>query len=74
VLLSGSGVIDTTTDALQITVDTLTQKQADIQARLDRQRAALTAQFTAMETAMSKLQSQGQWLTGQINSLASLNS
>jgi len=50
------------------------QRQTDIQDRLDRQKAALTAQFTAMETAMSKLQTQGQWLTGQINALGSLNS
>jgi flagellar hook-associated protein 2 len=74
VLNSGSGTIDTTTSALQLTIDTLTSRETDIQGRLDRQKAALTAQFTAMETAMSKLQSQGQWLTGQIASLSSLNS
>ena len=74
VLTSGSGVIDVTTTALQMTIDTLTSKETDIQARLDRQKAALTAQFTAMETAMSQVQSQGQWLTGQISALSSLNS
>lgn len=74
VLLTGSGVIDVTTASLQRTVDLLTSKETDVQTRLDRQRAALTAQFTAMETAMSKVQSQAQWLTGQINALSSLNS
>jgi len=74
VLTTGSGVIDVTTTALRMTIDTLTSKETDIQARLDRQKAALTAQFTAMETAMSQVQSQGQWLTGQINALSSLNS
>jgi flagellar hook-associated protein 2 len=74
VLTSGSGTIDTTKSALQLSIDTLTARQIDIQARLDRQKAALTAQFTAMETAMSKIQSQSQWLTGQINALSSLNS
>jgi flagellar hook-associated protein 2 len=74
VLTSGTGVIDVTTAALKRTVDLLTSKETDIQTRLDRQRAALTAQFTAMETAMSKVQSQAQWLTGQISALSSLNS
>jgi flagellar hook-associated protein 2 len=74
VLTSGTGVIDVTTAALQRTVDTLMTKETDIQTRLDRQRAALTAQFTAMESAMSKVQSQAQWLTGQISALSSLNS
>jgi flagellar hook-associated protein 2 len=74
VLTAGTGVIDVTTAALQRTVDMLTSKSTDIQSRLDRQRAALTAQFTAMESAMSKVQSQAQWLTGQISALSSLNS
>jgi flagellar hook-associated protein 2 len=74
VLNSGTGTIDITTSALQITIDSLTSRETDIQGRLDRQRAALTAQFTAMESAMSRLQSQGQWLTGQIAALSSLNS
>jgi flagellar hook-associated protein 2 len=74
VITTGSGIIDVTTSALKITIDSLTSKETDIQARLDRQRAALTAQFTAMESAMGKLQSQSQWLTGQINALSSLNS
>ena len=38
------------------------------------QRAALTAQFTAMETALSKIQAQGQWLTQQITAMNSLQS
>jgi flagellar hook-associated protein 2 len=74
VLTSGTGIIDLTTSSLRRTIDTLTTRQIDIQARLDRQRAALTAQFTAMESAMSKLQTQSTWLTGQINALSSLNS
>jgi flagellar hook-associated protein 2 len=74
VLTSGTGVIDVTTSALRIAIDSLNSKGDDIQTRLDRQRAALTAQFTAMESAMSKVQSQAQWLTGQISALSSLNS
>lgn len=39
--------------------------------RLDLRRTTLTRQFTAMETALSKLQSQSNWLAGQISSLSS---
>lgn len=72
VILSGSGTIDTTTASLQSTIATLTAREDDIQARLDQQRAALVQQFTAMEAALSKIQAQGQWLTGQINAMSSL--
>ena len=37
--------------------------------RLQQRRATMTAQFNAMETALSSIQSQGNWLTSQINSL-----
>ncbi|HEX7019353.1 MAG TPA: flagellar filament capping protein FliD [Gemmatimonadaceae bacterium] len=73
VSLSGTGTIDTTTASLQSSIDSLTQREDDIQARLDQRKAALVAQFTAMETALSKIQAQGQWLTSQINALSSLN-
>ncbi|RZU31240.1 flagellar filament capping protein FliD [Blastococcus saxobsidens] len=39
--------------------------------RLIARRTALTRQFTAMETALSGLQSQSSWLAGQLNSLPS---
>lgn len=74
IILSGSGTIDTTTAALQTTVNNLTAREDDIQARLDQQRAALVKQFTAMEAALSTIQAQGQWLTNQINSMSSLQS
>jgi flagellar hook-associated protein 2 len=34
----------------------------------------MTAQFNALESALSSLQSQGTWLTSQINSLPKWNS
>lgn len=73
-LTAGSGMIDQTTDSYQRTIDSLTSRQTTIQARLDRQRESLAARFTAMEAAMSRLQSQSTWLSGQINSLNGLNS
>jgi len=42
--------------------------------RLQLRKDALTAQFSAMETVLGTLQSQGNWLAGQINSLPSWSS
>jgi flagellar hook-associated protein 2 len=39
--------------------------------RLAKRKAALTRQFTAMETALSALRNQSTWLAGQLNSLPS---
>lgn len=39
--------------------------------RLELRRTALTRQFTALETALSQMNSQSSWLAGQISSLAS---
>lgn len=44
---------------------------ADWDLRLTARREALTRQFTAMETALSSLQSQSSWLAGQLGSLPS---
>jgi flagellar hook-associated protein 2 len=59
---------------LQASINALATRQTDIQSSLTAQRAALTAQFTAMESALSKIQAQGQWLTQQINAMNSLKS
>jgi flagellar hook-associated protein 2 len=59
---------------LQASINALATRQTDIQSSLAAQRAALTAQFTAMESALSKIQAQGQWLTQQINAMNSLQS
>ena len=50
------------------------RRQSDVQARLDAKRAALVAQYTVMESALSKIQSQATYLTQQINSITSLQS
>jgi flagellar hook-associated protein 2 len=42
--------------------------------RLELRRTSLTRQYTALETALSSLQSQGSWLAGQISSLTSSSS
>lgn len=66
---SGDGIVAQQSAALQQDAANLTSQEADIQARLDATRATMTAQFTAMESAMSTLQAQSAALTNQINSL-----
>jgi flagellar hook-associated protein 2 len=39
----------------------------EMEARLDKKREQMIARFSAMETALSKLQNQSTWLAGQIN-------
>jgi flagellar hook-associated protein 2 len=49
----------------------------DIEAwdqRLELRRTTLTRQYTSLETALSKMQSQGNWLAGQLGSLPSYSS
>lgn len=51
----------------------ITRTQDTISAwdtRLEMKRTTLTRQFTAMETALNQMNSQSQWLAGQISSLA----
>jgi flagellar hook-associated protein 2 len=45
----------------------------DWTTRLAARQATLTAQFTAMETALGTLKNQSSWLTSQINSLPTIN-
>jgi flagellar hook-associated protein 2 len=47
----------------------ITDRIADWDLRLAKRKETLTAQFTAMETALSSLKNQSTWLAGQINSL-----
>jgi flagellar hook-associated protein 2 len=50
-------------------IASLNQQKADWDTRLADKQTALQQKFTAMETALSSLQSQGQWLSGQIAKL-----
>ena len=46
-----------------------TKSIEDWDVRLELRRTSLERQYTALETALSNLQSQGSWLSGQISSL-----
>ena len=54
-------------------MDMLSRRSDDIQARMDRHKDTMTAQFVAMEAALAKLQAQGATLGSQIKGLQSSN-
>jgi len=55
-------------DSLQDSIDSFETKIEEMEARLDRKMENMINKFVAMETALSIMQSQSQWLTGQLNS------
>ena len=62
----------TITSAIQGRTQTIDRLQDDISAwdvRLDQRKANLEKQYAALEVALGKLQDQGNWLAGQLNSL-----
>jgi flagellar hook-associated protein 2 len=71
---AGDGLIAATTTSLDDSIAALDKRQVDVQGRLDRYQQSLIAQYTAMETALSKLQSQGSWLTSQISAMQATQS
>ncbi|HYD54049.1 MAG TPA: flagellar filament capping protein FliD [Gemmatimonadaceae bacterium] len=70
---TGSGLVASNTTTLQTAIDRLGARADDVQARLDRRREAMVRQFTVMEAALSRIQSQGNWLTSQVKALQGSN-
>jgi flagellar hook-associated protein 2 len=64
-----SGTITTATDRWASQIKLLDEQIADYNVRLDQRETALRSQLTAMESTMSKLQQQGNWLSQQLASL-----
>ena len=69
---------DTTTGTLVTLAKGRDQLAKDIEKRIDawdlrlaQRKETLTRQFTAMETALSSMKNQSNWLAGQISSLPS---
>lgn len=65
----GDGTIAVQTESIDTSIASLERRATDAEMRLEQRRVALTAQFTAMETALSRIQAQGNWLTQQIAAL-----
>jgi flagellar hook-associated protein 2 len=55
-------------------IDSLEDKIADWDVRLDLRRETLTRQYAALEVALGKLQNQSSWLAGQIAGLPTMSS
>lgn len=66
---SGDGTVAFNVQSLDSAITALGTRADDTTARLARKKAALLAQFTAMETAISRIQAQGTSLTSFTNSL-----
>ncbi|MGD9243986.1 MAG: flagellar filament capping protein FliD [Desulfobacterales bacterium] len=54
-------------DSLQNSIDSFETRIEEMEARLDLKMENMINKFVAMETALSVMQSQSEWLTGQIN-------
>jgi flagellar hook-associated protein 2 len=67
---STTGIISGREKAVQDRIADLKGQVERWEVRLEKREETLVRQFTAMEKALSQLQSQGTWLAGQIDSLA----
>jgi flagellar hook-associated protein 2 len=66
---STNGSLKGTQEAIRDAIKGYDRQIARRETQIDRQMADLQTKFVAMETLLSKLQSQQNWLTGQINKL-----
>jgi flagellar hook-associated protein 2 len=64
------GYVSFKENSLQDNIHSLQTRMDEMEARLNQKQERMTNQFVAMETAMSQIQSQSQWLTQQINQLS----
>jgi len=64
-----SGVLDQHTKMLDTKIDDMNDWIISMNSRLTMREDSLKSQFGAMESAMQTSQSQGEWLTGQLDSL-----
>jgi len=65
-----NGTITHKQETIQDTIEHFTDDIETMKARLDQRMAELERRFVAMEMALSTLQSQTSWLTGQINTVS----
>lgn len=68
-VVQADGTLDQTIKSQDSAKRDVTAQIARMDDMLSRKQALLKSQFAAMETALSKSQSQGQWLSGQLAAL-----
>jgi len=66
---SSTGILEGRIDSQQSMIDSLVDRQGEMDTRLALREKALRAQFTAMEMALQQSQAQGSWLSGQLAAL-----
>lgn len=65
-----TGAIDAAQDTINSQIKDINDYIAELEKRIAAKEEQLVAKFTAMENALSKLQSQGQFLAGQLAQIA----
>ncbi|MDO8184478.1 flagellar filament capping protein FliD [Conexibacter sp. JD483] len=68
--VKSGGMLDARVTGADDELRVLRSQMAQMDARLDLRQRSLQAQFTALEVAMSKSQTQSQWLSGQLAGLS----
>lgn len=71
---SGDGAVASQQDAIQRTITSLTSRADTVQQMLDRRKELLINQFTAMEAAIARIQTQGTAITNFLKSIQAQNS
>lgn len=66
------GIVARARDGIADHIDVYQSRIEAFEQRLVKRESTLVKQFTAMETALASLQSQGNWLAGQLSSLNGL--
>lgn len=66
---SGDGTIAVQLGSLDSSITSLSRRADDASRMLELRREAMTKQFASMEAAIARIQSQGNWLSQQINAL-----
>jgi flagellar hook-associated protein 2 len=66
---AGDGTIAQQIESVQHSAESLTTRIDAAEQRLEQRRQAMIEQFARMEEAMSRLQSQGNWLAGQLQAM-----
>jgi len=61
------GYVSFKQDSLQNSIDSFETQIENMEARLNRKMEMMINKFVAMEVALSRIQNQSNWLTGQIN-------
>ena len=65
-----SGYVSFKEASLQDSIDNFQTKIDQMNAQLDQKKQQMTNEFVAMETALSNIQNQSNWLLGQLNAAA----